>query len=124
MVAVGPTAGFDIEGVGEEGAVLAMELEEAEACRVIEVPARAVLGLFTVNIGAGRAAAVSGALAGINSVVMLPPGTEIQLNQNSGTVSTSPVRRQLIWSVSHEVQSFCSEGVNSLKVASSLDNNL
>ncbi len=119
----------DVEGVSNDGTILGSEGDDDE-----EWPGtadRLALGALTFGagitvgavVGAGVDLAAGMGIAGMNSALASPPVTVHQLNLNSSTVSGSQVSSQYIWSVSNEFQSFCSEGVNSLKVASSLDNN-
>ena len=73
--------GPEVEGIGDECAVLAVEVaEEDERDGIIEVLALGSLGLFTVIISAGEAGIAVVVLSWMNSAVTSPPGTEIQLN--------------------------------------------
>jgi hypothetical protein len=73
--------GAEVEGIGDERAVLPVEVaEEDERGGIIEVLALGNLGLFTVTISAGEAGIAVVLLAQMNSAVTSPPGTEIQLN--------------------------------------------
>ncbi len=95
---------LDIEGVGAEGTVQAGEGKEEElGAGAVDVLAFVALifGIGAAGGGVGGAGVdlvdgvgLTGIIevwAGINSAVASPPVTVYQLNQNSGTVSGSPV---------------------------------
>jgi hypothetical protein len=74
-----------VEGVGDECGVLAVNVDEEDECGGVLAGAP-VAGVAWVDVVTAVAVGT-----GINLTEQSPPGTEIQLNHNSGTVSALPV---------------------------------